>query len=323
MHGTLSPWPKHELLEKLKEYSNEASRDQGIGGITAEVSTNGERVLTYHERTETFALEMGKLATECHRVMEVAGLANLTLSFNPTHMENAGRASVGFTKSPPNFRRWFLDSFDLKTYTFEFVPDTNIIIKHHLSQTILPILKDYFPKALGVRVPRIAILELERQGNEEGKNWKRRLALNAWSEILWLLDSGASLTTELDAGLMGEFSSLAGARMTDAWIRREIHGDQKKSREQDLPLRSVFVTGDLMSAFAASAEGLDSLYVSTDNETNYHGPLNRFADLVVAAAVRRRATTPDIGGPRKSLALQGIWEGKNISDWREEAVMLA
>jgi hypothetical protein len=320
-HAVLTTWSKKELAEKIRGFSGEAHGSPGGRGIVATLLVNGEKVMEYKEEFERVELPVSKLASECQRVAELAGLANLNLSFNPMHSWDAVAPPVGSTKSPPNFRRWFLEAFDTTRYSFEIVPDTNVIIKHHLSQTIIPIMREYFPKPIAVKIPRIVILELERQGNEEGKSWKRRLVLNAWNEILWLTDNGAKLMRELDVDLLGEFSSLSGARMADAWIRREVHADGTEGIVGSSPRRPVFLTGDLMSAFAASAEGLDALYISTDTEMKYHCPLNRFADLVVAAAVFWEEIKLEFQTPKEVMTLQGIWEGKNISDWRDEAVL--
>lgn len=75
---------------------------------------------------------------------------------------------------------------------------------------------------------------------------KKRLSFNAIKELMFLKKQGAQLFSNIDVELLSGFTRIAGSRLTDMWIRNEIH-NFINFRYVDSRL-NIFLTGDLMNA---------------------------------------------------------------------------
>lgn len=84
------------------------------------------------------------------------------------------------------------------------------------------------------------------------------------------------------------------------------------------------MTSDLTNALAASAENLNSLYVqSTNSLINNPNPHMQFENLVYQCAIHFGECIfykIKCDGSKEGKKIEGIWEGKNISEWSNNIV---
>jgi rRNA-processing protein FCF1 len=213
---------------------------------------------------------------------------------------------------------------DLQSFNYIIV-DTNMLLRHYCSNVLLRLLKETNFIKLHFRIPRLSILEIERQANEKKKSKTKRLALFAMTEIMFLKANKAELLPQLDVSLLTSFLEKAGSHMIDAWIRREVH--DFASRE-GYP-QCLFMTRDLANGLAAWAEGLNSCYLSEREQDELFVETSpedteQLAELILNAAVTFETIRMDIytdGVTRDtSYQIEGIWSGKTPYHWRDDCV---
>jgi hypothetical protein len=219
------------------------------------------------------------------------------------------------------------------------VLDTNVIMRHYIRNLLYPLLGDRILRkasqeteivvgqgapTLLLKVPRLSLLEIERQFNaskddskrgEKGK--KRRLALYAARETLFLTTVGGEFLPELKEHTLEAFSRIAGEKFSDAWIRREVKEYWRMKTDGGVSYHPLlFATCDLMNALAASAEGLAVVYLSRERERNSYTyrDVGQVAELVTDLAVSFGRI--QIG----NVAYEGAWEGKTIWQWEADCV---
>lgn len=216
-----------------------------------------------------------------------------------------------------DWKDWFLS----RARDCYLVPDTNFILNHHCSNLLSRILGQDF-KLLKFRIPRLVILEIERQGNQKDE-MKKRFAFYAAREIAFLKNA-KDFGPLPDAGdeLITSFPKKAGEGFTDIWIRREIYWAVQTGIRPIL-----FLTGDLMNALAAEAEGLETCYFSRLPQERFFIDLvssEQLVDLILATAMKFNNIVLDIilNGEtvHKSLKVQGMWSGKTTSEWYSDSV---
>jgi hypothetical protein len=219
---------------------------------------------------------------------------------------------------------WFYEKIKNKN----LVMDTNFILKHYFSSLILPRFQSSL-KELSLYLPRMVVLEIERQGNQdkckkdkatnagyvEGK--EKRLAFYGIREIESLRQlTDFQLIPLFDASLMTLFLDKAGKGFADAWIRKEIHDLTKKTSDENI----IFITCDLMNSMAAEAEGIHSCYFSRLPQDNFElEDEKQFFNFILATAIifgkiklELRSNDDKI---LDCLEIEGVWNGKTTSDW--------
>lgn len=243
----------------------------------------------------------------------------------------------------PYWKDWFLKKSSGKL----LVPDTNFIRRHYGSRVLSRLLGTDFEK-LKFRIPRLVVLEIERQGNQdetkkqrkktktekkENSGRDKRLAFYAASEINFLKRRLAErpysfeMLAHLDTSLIANFSQIAGTRFVDALIRQEIHDFTYSQALASAQEGILFLTCDLMNALAAEAEGIHTCYFNRlPQESFFIDAENseQLADLIIATAMLFEETKLDVilegDIVNSSSLIKGMWEGKTTSEWYSDTI---
>ena len=144
-------------------------------------------------------------------------------------------------------------------------------------------------------------------------------------------ENGAELLPQqIEPRVMQSFSEIAGSGYTDAWIRREIHDFLEKltsKNTQEHKVKAFFLTSDLLNAFAAIAEGIDTIYLweSSDKDESYEANYEKLGKFIVAMSVFFEHVSMQIQSNKttESYELTGVWSGKTIEDWKEDIVEMS
>jgi predicted PilT family ATPase len=215
------------------------------------------------------------------------------------------------------------------------IPDTNVLIRRYGSNLVVELTRKF--NDLRLYIPRLAILEIEslpRQEKKKGsqnEKWAKRRAFSAFAELIRLRENGAELLPQqIDPRVMQSFSEIAGSGYTDAWIRREVHDFlEKLTSEEKLEHKAkvFFLTSDLLNAFAAIAEGIDTLYLwePSDKDRSYEANYKKLGKFIVAMSVffDRISMQIQSKGNTESYELTGVWSGKTIEDWKKDLVEMS
>jgi hypothetical protein len=313
-------WERSQLDSEIRSLQKQVSSINPQDGIILDIKVAGNVVLSYNANSEIIQTrEDNKLMAECTQVLDTAGADDYWLSYNPVNTGMSMQKMIT-PSSWSECRQWFRSVAVPETGGVTIVPDTNVIMNHYLSKVIFPIADELMFHDVQVVIPRTVILEIERQGNLEGKSFKKRKAIFAWSELLWLLDNGAQILSELDPNMLEGFSSIAGSRFGDALIRKEIRTYFGQPLMKNQP-RVLFITCDLMNAFAACAERLDTLYLSRTASSEHRGDLGKLVDIILSAAILWEEIEVEFKQPTGiTYKLSGMWEGKSITDWRNQLI---
>jgi len=289
---------KHELIEQLKALERESYiGPAGLVKLSLELSRDSESLLRY-----TSPADLQITATDAETRNEVvecldrAGGAYLTIQFSPSSKTRVNEVGPDYVKTQAGAKlqrtqrtysadwfKWFSEVLSLEGDTTSMIPDTNFLRRHYFSNLFFPLIGEQGLKKLNIKIPRLVLLEIERLYNrhrKENKNKQdkkdqaareRRLAFSTAREVLFLKNHGATLLDETNPSLLEGFSKISGDQNTDAWIRREIHTFQTLDLARGAiaglgdPVTiygSIFLTCDLMNAFAASAEDITTLFFS-------------------------------------------------------------
>lgn len=248
-------------------------------------------------------------------ILNTCGVTKLVTSFSDNKM---GQKELGAS----DWKDWFL-SRALDCYV---IPDTNFILNHYCSALLSPILGQSF-KTLHFRLPRLVVLEIERQGNEKGEE-KKRWAFYGAREVTFIRKAVDDFDNLPDCGdsLITSFPTQAGIGFTDMWIRREIHHALDFRMRPSRPI--LFLTSDLMNALAAEAEGLQTCYFCRIPQEKFFIADNineHLFNLILATAIKYGEITLDliIGGKvYLSYNLHGMWSGKTTSEWYSDSIKL-
>jgi predicted PilT family ATPase len=211
------------------------------------------------------------------------------------------------------------------------IPDTNVLVRRYGSNLVLALIRRF--KDFHLYIPRLAILEIESLAARKGRDQKleKRRAFSAFAELIRLRENGAELLPQqIDPRVMQSFSKIAGEGYADAWIRREVH-DFIEKLPRDKPLehkaKAFFLTSDLLNAFAAIAEGIDTIYFweTNDKNQNYQANYQQLGKFIVAMSVFFERISMQIRSKKttESYELTGVWSGKTIEDWKNDLVEMS
>lgn len=278
----------------------------GIVNFRLRASYQGSKVWEYVGSTGEIVLEKPDSNLE---IVNMCGVTKLISSFSgkmgEKRVDDAG------------WKEWFLS----RATDCYLIPDTNFVLNHYCSNLLSRILGTSFKK-LRFRIPRLVILEIERQGNQEDE-MKKRFAFYAAREIAFLKNT-ETFGPLPDAGdeLITSFPKRAGEKFTDTWIRREIHNAIQ------MGIRPIlFLTGDLMNALAAEAEGLETCYFSRLPQDRFFidsVSSEQLVDLILATIMKFNEIILDVilDGEKihESLKVQGMWSGKTTSEWYSDCI---
>jgi len=308
----------------------------GLQGFT--VMKDGNEVVECFPATVSIIVKAsGDLRDEVQDSIDRAGLREIQAQYTPSSLAKTSsrefdrvRTASGseiltsMQTNSADLGHWLQEIMSLEGDGTGLVLDTNIIMKHYVRNLLHPVLGQEILRKMQIRIPRLCLLEIERQFNEprvdsrkEAKEKKRRLALYAARETLFLKTVGAEFLPDLKDTTLQGFSRIAGEKFSDAWIRREVK-EYRQTRFSGGAIYHplVFATCDLMNALAASAEGLAVLYFSRMEERDSYAyrDMNQVAELIVDLAVS--LSKIEIG----NAAYEGLWEGKTIWQWEADCV---
>ncbi len=232
--------------------------------------------------------------------------------------------------------KWLLDVANAWLASSAYlIPDTNFLIRRYGSNLVVELTRRF--KDFHLYIPRLAILEIEslpRQEKKKGsqnEKWAKRRAFSAFAELIRLRETGAELLPQqIEPRVMQSFSEIAGSGYTDAWIRREVHDFLEKltnEKTQEHKAKAFFLTSDLLNAFAAIAEGIDTLYLweSSDKDGSYEANYEKLGKFIVAMSVFFERVSMQIQSSKttESYELTGVWSGKTIEDWKKDLVEMS
>lgn len=355
---------KPRLIEQLRDLEYESfPKPAGIVKLSLEFFRDSESLFKYTSPAELEITatdpEMRSEVVEC---LDRAGAAYLTIQFSPSSKTRVTEVGPDYVKTRAGAKlqrtqrtrsadwfKWFSEVLSLEGDATSMIPDTNFLRRHYFSNLFFPLIGEQGLRKLSIKIPRLVLLEIERLYNrhrKENKNKQdkkeqaareRRLAFSTAREVLFLKNHGATLLDETDPSLLEGFSKISGDQNTDAWIRREIHSFQNLDATRgalvgfsdDVPVRiygSIFLTCDLMNAFAASAEDITTLFFSRSGEATKYSlerEIPQLAELVIATAInfgsiRLVAKYLD---KREEFTIDGMWSGKTIPDWENDCVL--
>jgi hypothetical protein len=203
-----------------------------------------------------------------------------------------------------------------------FVPDTNTLLNRSFSGLGFILGKEYLSK-LSIQIPRLTVLEMERIANQEAGEQKRKV-MSAAAEILYLKVNGGRFMPELNDEIFQTFSQFAGQKFTDAWIRKEIHQQAKRITYGSTPQetrRLTLITSDLINALSATAEGIDTMYLSRDKSDlilpRSHR-IDQISQFIIMSSILFEELNIKIND--KEYTIHGIWEGKTPSEWITDSI---
>ena len=354
---------KSELIKRLKSLEYESfPKPGGPVTLSLEFFKNSDSLLRYDHCTAQLEIT----ATDeqmCSQVLECldrAGASYITIQFSPSSKTRVAEVGSDYVKTQAgltiqktqrtrstDWLKWFFDVLSLEGDVTYLIPDTNFLRRHYFSNVFFPLLGEQWVNNLSIKLPRLVLLEIERlynrhrKGNQnkldkkEQADRERRLAFSTAEEVLLLKKHGATLLDQIDPSILEGFSKISGDQNTDAWIRREIHNFREHlnlhvGAVAGVPMTtfgSVFLTCDLMNAFAASAEDITTMLFSRSEEaTKYHieRDIPQVAELIIAAAVnfgsiRMVANYLD---KKEEFTIEGMWSGKTVPDWEKDCVLI-
>jgi hypothetical protein len=247
-----------------------------------------------------------------------SGALNIETTFMPAV------ATAHFDRKSINthdWANWFLQS--IATYNYIIV-DTNMLMKHYCSNLLFRLIRNTDFNLLHFKLPRLAILEIERIANQE-KDKTKRLALFATTEIMFLKAHKAELLPPLDVSLLTSFLEKAGRREVDAWIRKEVHD----FATQFPSYNCLFMTCDLTNSLASWAEGLNTCYLSELEQNEFLIPTSletaeQLAEFILNSVITFEKIRMDVYidgiNCAESYQIEGIWSGKTPYHWNHDCI---
>jgi hypothetical protein len=312
--------------------------------------TSDFTVKVYHEETLLFnfedstnVLEINKELTEdlklgVREIIDRSGLYNLEVEFMPSTISKTDRSQFTMKKrTDQDFQNWLRSvclSLASKLY---FIPDTSFLMRQYYSNHIKPYMD---PKRMFLRIPRLAIIEIENRYNKTVKEIKekkkkdgkeiakaKREAFLTMSEILSIKHGGGDILENVDLSLLQSFAPNAGTGFADAWIRREIlsnHGLNTEQGQSGTTSSKIFLTCDHIGAMAAVAENINTLYFyRIEDDDKKPKPIgNQLGLLIVNTAIQLNKCSCVLSSQQKSIAKDycGMWPGKSAFEWENNFV---
>jgi len=230
--------------------------------------------------------------------------------------------------SDTDFEKWFNSQINNKRVFL----DTNVMLNHLFSA--LELAKDVSLVNSTFEIPRLSILELERQANPKNKSknsssavfqngLKKRKALLAFGELLNLISKGSQPMPELPLDTLTSFSNISGDGNTDAWIRREIKDRKLFLTRMQVVTFPIFLTFDLVNSITAVAENIDTIYVSKipNWEVNIL-KLNtkQVSTFIVLLSILFNEVSIVVNSKKSNL--KGFWSGITTSDIVNKNIMV-
>jgi hypothetical protein len=308
------------LITQLEEHKRESvRRAPGLVQFRLKAFHEQDHIWEYEGSTGRIIPEQGRdLSQDVLKALDMCGASELTSSFSGYRDEKKLEAS--------NWKTWFLEKASMKY----LIPDTNFVYRHYCSNVLARHLGEDFSNLI-FRLPRLAILEIERRGNnaQEGSADKR-LSFYAAREVRFLRSNiNFDLLPNIDTLLFSTFSEKAGKKLVDMWIRKEIHDfvGGMGGYTNVSPKEVVFLTCDLMNALAAESEGLNTCYFSKEDQQSFFvdsDNMQQLFDLIFASTMILGKIRIDIvltdDVVHKSFTLEGIWNGKTTSQWYSDCI---
>lgn len=134
-------------------------------------------------------------------------------------------------------------------------------------------------------------------------------------EILKIIEGGGRVLPYPENSLVETFPKAVGQGLSDSWIRREVY---TYVRNLKMIGGCIFLSSDLMNSMAANAERLNTLYFYTDR-IRYKPTLVSTLLYNTAIGYERCSVYRD---EKKICDLNGVWEGKNPLDWKNEIISI-
>ena len=114
-----------------------------------------------------------------------------------------------------------------------------------------------------IQIPRFVVLELEAMGTRGDYN--KRIAFSAFNEIRKLrLNYNASIfPAQTESDILADFANISSSNRADSFIRSEMWSRMREVGAKDTRERQmVLITRDMIMACTASAENIDTFYLS-------------------------------------------------------------
>ena len=212
-----------------------------------------------------------------------------------------------------------------------FIPDTNVLRRRYFTNFFHSMLNNTYARTL---IPRLAILENENKYNRNvGKNVYEperevRLALYTMTEIANVQDWDNGILPLTDQELIVQYTSKSGSGYADAWLRREVLEYITKRENRGKPDRHVFMTCDRMNAMCASAEGLDTLFISRNEENKFGigmGHYTNLSELIIETAItigHCDCIIKSSKGQGKKISFSSWWAQKSLKEWQDRSIMI-
>lgn len=291
-------------------------------GINLDLKVSfGETELFTVSGKDDYEITLNKLEDE-QRINMISSLLMtgfIHLRFSVTE-ENSSVEESNISTLSNEFDSWFVKLTENKI----LIPDTNTILNRTLtSLSFMP--QSELLQHIVFQIPRLVILEMERKANDSGnkKAIEKRKTFLGYAELMELKNFGAQPMKELEKDTLIGFSALSGTTHTDALIRREIaEAKLLNSRSQTIN-DFTLITSDMVNSLSAIAEGINTIYVSKipEWEDNIRkGKILQISKLLITTAVLFEKIT--ISNNVKKFTIEGIWEGKNNSDWFEQRIFV-
>lgn len=299
-------------------------REQTTNGLNIEISSGGTTLCTCRGWREPYTITIpapdGDERSKILLALRMAGLLDLNLSIT-----NGTKPFSNEEKKTDdeNFNSWFLSMSKDRT----LVPDTNSVIFRTFSS--LSSISGIDIKKIQIAIPRLLILELERQANDASKSDKKdekkllikRKVMLAYAELIYLKTNGGTMLNDtIDKDTLAGFTKIAGDLTTDSWIRKEIKDEDYRLQQKGVDKKHTLVTSDLINSLSCTAEDIHSIYVSKiDSQNIRRANLYQTAKFLIIASVLLEKMDTVIFG--KKHVMQGIWSGKTTSEWINDIIM--
>ncbi|MGD9672118.1 MAG: PIN domain-containing protein [Candidatus Nitrosocosmicus sp.] len=283
------------------------------------------------------------------RIIEPAFSFRDNFEFRQRFSTNEGYSALFTTNSEDHdiseIYQFFNTLTSITKSSFYLIPDTNFIINFGYTN-FLSLLRSSNSN-YSFLIPNTVIWELESKANSEEKD---SISLDRISKLLETIENTESMTIEklknlkdfrsLKSSLEKQYSSYAQKRIAqqalselyrishdggsllrrataeilplftnssqrDAFIRYEIMNSTIENK-----FNYILLTSDLVNAFSANVEGLNTLYFDY-HLVHYHR--SKVADLIYQTVIQYGECKVNLGFDE--MVLIGWWKGKVLSDW--------
>jgi len=280
--------------------------------FTVKVSIDQKIIWTYDESKSMIILGGDEnVQKNVLYLIDASGLSKLMTGF----LEDNEEKEV----SSPDWKNYFLQ----KTQYKYLIPDIGFIYSHYGSKVLSPLLGEEL-RHLMVMLPRVVLIDIEKRGNLTNDTSTKRLAIYAANEIDFLKhNTDFDILPSLESSLMINFSRKLERELINMWVRKEIHDSIKKIKKTTtIEFRYdtiVYLTNDLINALMAEAEGINVCYFNRLPQDAFKVDLTKLFDLIIVTSMIYGEVKLDFSAGdkvTKSYNVEGIWEGKAVSQYR-------